>query len=550
MTTTIGSLDLNALSDLYNDSNQYFWFEGDASATYGAGVHITLSPDTSFIANPTGQNILMNTDGISIRNGLLPMMTLDNDSLDFNVINTTTGTYNNVASFGSTAIVIGEEAKANLHLTFNNLSMVDKDEIKFFEVGDNRNADGIATMKYTTTTSVDSTGSATVTVDSNISSIVSVYADSVQLSSSKYSFSGKTVTINGLTADSKKTIKITYTTTEAIIYLTFGERASSGNIGNYSVAEGRDTTASGMGSHAEGSGTTASGNSSHAGGTATVADGFCMTAIGKYNTLNSGKAFAIGNGAGGTSRSDAFTVDWDGNTVMQGGLTLGTALSIANGGTGATTVAGARNALGLGNTSGAVPVANGGTGKTTHTSNSVLTGNGKSALKHVASANGALYATSANGAPKFGTLPIAQGGTGATTASNACDNLGIKDYIIEYGDATLSAITVTARWEKWASGKAVMEFKFSGTASAATVWTKPIYYTDYTSFSDVFASIKSGLFIEAPNVTATSNSSQFIGVIPSGITANGIGKLRYLSVNSKSAGTNGEASFRVVGRWK
>lgn len=128
--------------------------------------------------------------------------------------------------------------------------------------------------------------------------------------------------------------------------------------------------------------------------------------------------------------------------------------------------------------------------------------------------------------------------------------LGIKDYIIEYGDATLSAITVTARWEKWASGKAVMEFKFSGTASAATVWTAPIYYTDYTSFSNVFASIKSGLFIEAPNVTVTSNASLFIGVIPYGVSANGIGTLRYLSVNSKSTGSNGEASFRAVGRWK
>lgn len=127
---------------------------------------------------------------------------------------------------------------------------------------------------------------------------------------------------------------------------------------------------------------------------------------------------------------------------------------------------------------------------------------------------------------------------------------GIADYIVEAGDATLSAITVTARWEKWASGKAVMEFKFSGTASAGTVWTAPIYYTDYTSFSNVFSSIKSGLFIEAPNVIVTSNASLFIGVIPYGVSANGIGTLRYLSVNSKSTGSNGEASFRAVGRWK
>ena len=40
-------------------------------------------------------------------------------------------------------------------------------------------------------------------------------------------------------------------------------------------------------------------------------------------------------------------------------------LPIANGGTGATTAAGVRNALGLGNTTGAVPIANGGTGATT-----------------------------------------------------------------------------------------------------------------------------------------------------------------------------------------
>lgn len=61
----------------------------------------------------------------------------------------------------------------------------------------------------------------------------------------------------------------------------------------------------------------------------------------------------------------AMDAQFGGSAEFGGNLTLGTALSIANGGTGATTVAGARNALGLGNTSGALPIANGGTGAKT-----------------------------------------------------------------------------------------------------------------------------------------------------------------------------------------
>ena len=60
-----------------------------------------------------------------------------------------------------------------------------------------------------------------------------------------------------------------------------------------------------------------------------------MTAIGKYNTENSGKAFVIGNGTSDTDRSDAFTVDWDGNVYMSlGDCTItdsGTALSVTSG---------------------------------------------------------------------------------------------------------------------------------------------------------------------------------------------------------------------------
>lgn len=78
-------------------------------------------------------------------------------------------------------------------------------------------------------------------------------------------------------------------------------------------------------------------------------------------------------------------------------------VSIEHGGTGATSVAGARNALGLGNTSGAVPVANGGTGSTTISGARTNLGLGSVATEDV--------------------VPISKGGTGATSASAARSNL-------------------------------------------------------------------------------------------------------------------------------
>lgn len=101
-------------------------------------------------------------------------------------------------------------------------------------------------------------------------------------------------------------------------------------------------------------------------------------------------------------------------------------------------------------TFGTLPIAQGGTGKTTHTANAVLTGNGTSAVNNIATANGAFYATSANGAAKFGTLPIAQGGTGATTAAAARTKLGLSPAALwtnpaptsNYGSSTFPTISL------------------------------------------------------------------------------------------------------------
>lgn len=64
---------------------------------------------------------------------------------------------------------------------------------------------------------------------------------------------------------------------------------NNGNVVQYAVAEGQDTTASGRASHAEGSGTTASGNNSHAEGVRTTASAPYSHAEG-YKTMASGGA--------------------------------------------------------------------------------------------------------------------------------------------------------------------------------------------------------------------------------------------------------------------
>ena len=108
--------------------------------------------------------------------------------------------------------------------------------------------------------------------------------------------------------------------------------------GRVSHTEGESTTASGYSSHAEGYRTKANGNSSHAEGLCTIAEGACSHAEGYY-TIAEGEdshvqgkfnigggdtlAHIIGNGANIGSRSNAHTIDWDGNAWFAGDVYVG-----------------------------------------------------------------------------------------------------------------------------------------------------------------------------------------------------------------------------------
>lgn len=119
-----------------------------------------------------------------------------------------------------------------------------------------------------------------------------------------------------------------------------GPEGSSYTIGQYATTEGYDTFAHGIGSHAEGAMTVARGSSAHSEGTYTSADGSnshasgywtgaqraSQTVIGEYNILDTAGTtttrgdyvFIIGNGTS-SARSNALTVDWNGNVNIPSG---------------------------------------------------------------------------------------------------------------------------------------------------------------------------------------------------------------------------------------
>ena len=112
--------------------------------------------------------------------------------------------------------------------------------------------------------------------------------------------------------------------TTASGYCSHAEGYETKASGSYSHAEGYRTTASGHYSHAEGADTTVSGERSHAEGDGTTASGDFSHVQGKYNIEDTSNKYAdiIGNGTFG-KRSNAATVDWEGNAWYAGDLYTG-----------------------------------------------------------------------------------------------------------------------------------------------------------------------------------------------------------------------------------
>ena len=124
--------------------------------------------------------------------------------------------------------------------------------------------------------------------------------------------------------------------TTASGYISHAEGSSTTASGNYSHSEGGNSIASGQYSHAEGSSTQAIGDYSHAEGISTVANNYCQHVFGEWNeiepvTAGHGTFVEIVGNGNRLARSNARTLDWQGNETLAGSLTLGnTTLTEAN----------------------------------------------------------------------------------------------------------------------------------------------------------------------------------------------------------------------------
>lgn len=180
-------------------------------------------------------------------------------------------------------------------------------------------------------------------------------------------------------------------------------------------------------------------------------------------------------------------------------------LQISRGGTGATTVAGARNALGLGNTSGALPIANGGTGETTAAAARKALG----AAQTTEEAMGAITPSSSSGQAFF---VASNAGTGSTHAG---DRL-----LLVVGDTNLSLYDqASGVGNLWTINMSTLNTRISDLQAGAK---DPIRYVNATATNQTIPA----------NSTATVNVT--LPTAPTGFTYAGIMSVTFDTTNTTS----------------
>lgn len=282
-------------------TGQFFWHDDN-------GAHVSTEKD-----NPTGpQNALWNSLGMLFRQGsniLLAIVTGDDPGMDI-YDGQGNEDENVIASYRGSGVRVGRADECHQELDYRSMKLVDKEDSTYFRIEDLRDDDGTVTVEYTYRAGrvqiyyalpvvVDSS-TVTVTVDGipvTEGWTIETIFDGTENERTRVVFdgykrpeTGSTVVVSGKVTDAAiaRTMKV----------YTLGVRGGS-NAGRYSLTTGSGNSANGVRSQAHGHGT--------------VADYADQAVFGRYNESIPENAFEIGNGSADYGRSNAMSVDWDGN---------------------------------------------------------------------------------------------------------------------------------------------------------------------------------------------------------------------------------------------
>lgn len=262
------------------DTEQHFWFTETGADT---GAHITEVTqeewnDSNSPNYHSGGNLLARSNGIAVREGLKELATMSQSGFDAK-------TYDS----NDNEVVI-----AHLGYGPGNDSGGGASEAPYYTLG--MRATGSQVGNYS--------------VAEGDAVIAAGYASHAE---------GQDVTASGTRSHAEGAL----TTASGRNSHAEGVNATASGIDSH--AEGNVTTASGDSSHAEGAFTTASGKNSHAQNRYTKAASDYQTALGKYNIEDNADTYAVivGNGTADNARSNALTVNWNGDVSISGDITVG-----------------------------------------------------------------------------------------------------------------------------------------------------------------------------------------------------------------------------------
>ena len=351
------STDFNGTASIYYN-NQYNWVglngSGTLNITYGTSVN-SLSYSQTISWQGTSRTITvfnLTYDG----NNKIILETLTNSgaSSDDASRYVRLNYYKNIKITASQqlsvlpATIIGPQELSHVEIDYHSLQMIDKEQNVYFYISDLRDQDGYGTVTDHFTGDGDtiyfpfsSTPASSVSV--KVGGATKVYG-------TDYTYD-RDIGVTFVTAPSNGlSVIINYKTTDSTLKaFTFGIREPDYGLGKYSVVEGYYCIASGIYSyatglwteatarcaHAEGAVTVANGAYSHAQNECTIASKTSQTVLGSFNvedtatitthpsgTISYGQyAIIVGNGTTSSARSNALTVDWQGNIEAAGNIT-------------------------------------------------------------------------------------------------------------------------------------------------------------------------------------------------------------------------------------